>query len=126
MNISNIEQMAWEKEPLPKGATAENILTYCIAFTAYHLYAEGKATKDEAQGMKLTGLTYLETLKSLARSSSEIIRELARATAPRKLLGEKNKAELLEVIIRIEGVVTGLMKKYKDDIPKILRTEVSR
>ena len=123
MNTSNIEQMAWEKEPLPKGATAENILTYCIAFTAYHLYAEGKATKDEAQGMKLTGLTYLETLKSLARSSSEIIRELARATAPRKLLGEKDKAELLEVIARIEAVVTGLMKKYKDAIPKILRTE---
>ena len=98
-------------------------LPYCIAFTAYHLYAEGKATKEEAQRMKLTGLTYLETLKSLARSSSEIIRELARATAPRKLLGEKDKAELLEVIIRIEGVVTGLMKKFKNDIPKILRTE---
>lgn len=119
----SVEQMAWEKELLPKGATAESILIYCIAFTAYHLYAEGKATKDEAQGIKLTGLTYLETLKSLARSSSEIIRELARATAPRKLLGEKDKAELLEVIIRIEGVATGLMKKYKDAIPKILRTE---
>lgn len=119
----SVEQMAWEKELLPKGATAESILTYCIAFTAYHLYAEGKVTKEEAQGMKITGLTYLETLKSLARSSSEIIRELARATAPRKLLGEKDKAELLEVIIRIEGVATGLMKKYKDAIPKILRTE---
>ena len=123
MRKSDIEQRAWEKELLPKGATAESILTYCIAFTAYHLYAEGKATKEEAQGMKITGLTYLETLKSLARSSSEIIRELTRATAPRKLLGEKDKAELLEVIIRIEGVVTGLTKKYKDAIPKILRME---
>ena len=62
----------------------------------------------------------------IAHSNSEIIKELAKATAPRKDLVKKDKAELLDVISRIEGVVTGMMKSYGDSIPKILKFDEVR
>jgi hypothetical protein len=121
--MNEIELMAWNREPLPKKATAEKIIVYCIARTLYEQYSAGQLTKEEAQGYKLTALTYYETIKELARSNSKIIVELAKATAPRAEMTRKSNAELLDVIFRIEGVVTGLMKRYDDPIPKILKVE---
>ena len=121
--MKSVELMAWNKEPLPKNSTPENIIIYSTARVLYELYNAGKLTKEEAQTMKMVAITHYETLKELALSNSKIIKELSKATAPRAELTKKSKAELLDVIARIEGIVTGLMKKYDDPIPKILKVE---
>lgn len=117
-----IIKQAWQKEP-PKNANPNKQIIYCIARSIYADFAEGSLEQDEAQRMKDNLIYYFEMLFELAHSNSEIIRELAKATAPRKDLVKKDKAKLLDVISRIEGIVTGLMKKYDDPIPKILKVE---
>ena len=59
----------------------------------------------------------------LARSNHQIILELAKATAPRNELIKKDKADLLDIIARIEGVVTGLMKEFNGKVPEFLKME---
>lgn len=121
--MNEIELMAWNREPLPKKATAETIIVYCIARTLYEQYSAGQLTKEEAQSYKLTALTYYETIKELARSNSKIILELAKATAPRSEMTRKSKAELLDVITRIEAVVMGLIKNHNEKVPEFLKME---
>lgn len=119
---SEIEKRAWQKDP-PKKASPETMLIYCIARALYADFAEGNLTQEEAHSLKSDLYFYVYTIQGLAHSNSAIIRELAKATAPRAELTRKSKAELLDVISRIEGVVTGLMKRYDDLIPKILKVE---
>lgn len=121
--MNEIELMAWNREPLPKKATAEKIIVYCIARTLYEQYSSGQLTKEEAQGYKLTALTYYEAIKELARSNSKIIVELAKATAPRAEMTRKSKAELLDMIARIEAVVMGLIKEHSEKAPEFLKME---
>lgn len=120
-----IIKQAWQKEP-PKDASLDKQIIYCIARSVYADFAEGSLEQDEAQRMKDNLIYYFEMLFELAHSNSEIIKELAKATAPRKDLVKKDKAELLDVISRIEGVVTGMMKSYGDSIPKILKFDEVR
>lgn len=121
--MKSVELMAWNKEPLPKKSTPENIIIYSTARVLYELYNAGELTKEEAQTMKITAITHYETLKGLARSNSKIIKELAKATAPRAELTKKSKAELLDVIARIEGVVTGVINEYGGKLPEFLKME---
>ena len=121
--MNDIELLAWNKRPLPKNSPPDKVLIYSVARVIYEQFERGELTKEQAQEMKYSTLMYLETIKGLAQSNSKIIRELSKATAPRSSLVRKDKAELLEVISRIEGVVTGLMKRYDDPIPKMLKVE---
>lgn len=72
---------------------------------------------------KADALTYYETIKALARSNTKIIVELSKATVPRVDLVKKDKAELVEIITRIEGVVYGLMQEFDGKIPEFLKLE---
>lgn len=119
--MTAIEQLAWSKSPLPANTSPEKVIVYCVSRMMYEFYEREELTKGEAQELKLSAMMYLETLKELAKGSNKIIKELARNTAPRADLVKRDKSELLEVIARIEGVATGLMKEYKDKIPKFLR-----
>ena len=116
----DLVKRAWQKDP-PIKASPEQQIIYCIARAIYADFSEGNLTQEEAYKLKETLFVYFDTIEGLAHSNSEIIKELAKATAPRKDLIKKDKAELLEVISRIEGVVTGMMKSYGDSIPKILK-----
>lgn len=117
-----MEKRAWQKDP-PIKASPEQQVIYCIARAIYADFSEGNIDQKEAHKLKENLFVYFDTLQGLAHANSEIIRELSKATAPRAELTRKSKAELLDVIVRIEGVVTGLMKKYDDPIPKILKVE---
>lgn len=116
----DLVKRAWQKDP-PIKASPEQQIIYCIARAIYADFSEGNLTQEEAYKLKETLFVYFDTIKGLAHSNSEIIKELAKATAPRKDLVKKDKAELLDVISRIEGIVTGMMKSYGDSIPKILK-----
>lgn len=124
--MNDIEILAWNKKPLPKNSPPDKVLIYSVARVIYEQFERGELTKEQAQEMKCSALMYLETIKGLAQSNSKIIRELSKATAPRSSLVRKDKAELLEVISRIEGVVTGLMKEYNGRLPDFLRLEVEK
>lgn len=119
---SEIEKRAWQKDP-SKDASPETMLIYCIARAIYADFSEGNIEQEEAHKLKENLFVYYDMIQGLAHANSEIIRELSKATAPRAELTRKSKAELLDVIVRIEGVVTGLMKRYDDPIPKILKVE---
>lgn len=116
----DLVKRAWQKDP-PIKASPEQQIIYCIARAIYADFTEGNIEQEEAHKLKENLFMYFDTIEGLAHSNSEIIKELAKATAPRKDLIKKDKAELLEVISRIEGVVTGMMKSYGDSIPKILK-----
>lgn len=123
MDIKVIEAEAWKKEGLSPKDPPEKMIVYCIARAMYADYDAEKLTQIQAQNIKLTALTYFDMLQGLAHSNSKIIIELSKLTAPRKELPKKSKAELLEIINRIEGLVYGLMEKHNGRIPDILRGE---
>lgn len=122
-DVKTIEAEAWKKSGLSPKDPPEKMIVYCIARAMYADYEAEKLTQIQAQNIKLTALTYFEMLQGLAHSNSKIIIKLSKLTAPRRELPKKSKAELLEIINRIEGLVYGLMEKHNGRIPDILRGE---
>jgi hypothetical protein len=117
----DIDQIAaYDRTMTEKSSVKEWLYYYCVS-ALFSDYNKGKITKKEASARKKDLISYLDTVEGLAHSNSIIIKEIARNTAPRSELVHKDKAELLEVINRIEGVVTGLMNKYDGKVPEFLK-----
>ena len=114
------ELRAWRKQGIKPTSPPDKIITYCIARAMYADYEAEIVEQRDAQAMKLNALDYLTFLQSLARSNTKIIKELSILTAPRKELIHKSKAELLEVIARIEALVTGIIKEHGDKLPEFI------
>lgn len=120
MEREELEKLAWQKDP-PMKSSVEQKLIYCIARALYADFSEGTIDQETARKAKEDLYFYVDMLQGLARSNSQIIRELSVLTAPRAQFLKKDKAELLDVIARIEAVVTGLIKKYDDVMPEFIR-----
>ena len=121
--MDKIAEMAWNKKPPTDKCSADTIILYCISRALYADFNESRTTRHASQKMKADALTYYETIKALARSNTKIIIELNRSIAPRADLVKKDKAELVEIITRIEGVVYGLMQEFDGKIPEFLKLE---
>ena len=120
MNVSDFEKYAWEGKP-PKGMSPEGLVLYSIARAMYADYKEDKISKEEAQNRKQTALFYFDAIQGLARANSRIIHQLSISLAPRKDLVKRDKKALLEVISRIEGLASGLMRDFKSKVPEFFR-----
>lgn len=120
-DVKAIEAEAWKKSGLSPKDPPEKMIVYCIARAMYAEYEAEKLTQIQAQNIKLTALTYFEMLQGLAHSNSKIIIELSKLTAPRRELPKKSKAELLEIINRIEAIVAGLMSEYDGKLPEFMK-----
>lgn len=120
-DVKTIEAEAWKKCGLSPKDPPEKMIVYCIARAMYADYDAEKLTQIQAQNIKLTALTYFDMLQSLAHSNSKIIIELSKLTAPRKELPKKSKAELLEIVNRIEAIVAGLMTEYDGKLPEFMK-----
>lgn len=120
-DVKTIEAEAWKESGLSPKDPPEKMIVYCIARAMYADYEAEKLTQIQAQNIKLTALTYFDMLQSLAHSNSRIITELSKLTAPRRELPKKSKAELLEIINRIEAIVAGLMSEYDGKLPEFLK-----
>lgn len=120
-DVKTIEAEAWKKRGLSPKDPPEKMIVYCIARAMYADYEAEKLTQIQAQNIKLTALTYFDMLQSLAHSNSKIIIELSKLTAPRKELPKKSKAELLEIVNRIEAIVAGLMSEYDGKLPEFMK-----
>lgn len=123
MDVKTIEAEAWKKSGLSPNDPPEKMIVYCIARAMYADYEEEKLTQIQAQNIKLTALTYFEMLQGLVHSNSKIIIELSKLTAPRRELPKKSKTELLEIVNRIEAIVTGLMSEYDGKLPEFIKIE---
>lgn len=118
--MSEEELRAWEKKGIEVTEMPDKIIRYCIARALYADFEEEITEQRDAQAMKLNALDYLAFLQSLARSNTKIIKELSILTAPRKDLTKKSKAQLLEIISRIEALVTGIIKEHGDRLPEFI------
>lgn len=121
MLISDIETIAAYERDMPLSATAKDWIFYCCFAKLYSDYKANRITKAQAAEKKRDIINYLSTIEALALSNSKIIHELAVATAPRKDLVKKDKADLLDIISRIEGVATDVMKSFDSEIPIFLK-----
>ena len=120
MNRSEFDKYAWDEKP-PKKMSPEGLVLYSIARAMYADYKANIISKEEAQSRKQMALFYIDALQGLARANSKIIYQLSVSLAPRKDLVKRDKKALLEVINRIEGLASGLMKEYKSRIPEFFR-----
>ena len=118
--MTETDKLAWERKGIKPQASPDKIIAYCIARAMYADYDAEIVSQRDAQAMKLKALDYLGFLQSMARTNSKIIRELSILTAPRKELTHKTKAELLDIIARIEALVTGIIKEHGDKVPEFM------
>ena len=116
----DIEHIAFYKMDMPLGAGVKDLIYYHCIESLYRMHEGRKIKKSEASKKKQKIADYLDTLEGIAHSNAKIIVELSKLTAPRADMVKKDKAELLEVVNRIEGLVTGLIKEYDQAIPKFL------
>lgn len=121
---ADIDYICVYKQKMPKSASTKDMIYYYCVDRLYSDYDKRTIDKEEARAIKSNITSYLDTLESLARSNSKIITELSKLTAPRKELANKDQAQLLEVIARIEAIVTGLMKEHDGKLPEFLKLEV--
>lgn len=120
---ADIDMIVAYKRTLPKDVSIKDLIYYYCVSCLYDAYKVKKITKQEASARKKEIISYLDTMESLAKSNSQIIHTLSISLAPRKDSIQKDKAELLEVISRVEGVATGIMKSFDSEIPNFLKME---
>lgn len=118
--MTETDKLAWEKKGIKPTAPPDKVIAYCVARAMYADYEAEMLDQRDAQAMKLNALDYLAFLQSMARSNSKIIRELSILTSPRKELTHKTKAELLDIIARIEALVTGIIQEHGDKVPEFM------
>ena len=121
--MNDEELRAWRKEGINPTAPPDKQIIYCIARAMYADYEAEIIEQRDAQAIKLNALDYLAFLQSMARTNTKIIKELSKATAPRAELPKKSKEELLEIIVRIEALVTGIIRECSDKLPSYLTFE---
>lgn len=118
---ADIDLIAWTDRAMPKNASIADMLYYHAINDIYNRAKADEVGMDNAKRLKADIAGYLDMLNSLAHSNSKIIIELSKLTAPRRELPKKSKAELLEIINRIEAIVTGLMKEYDGKLPEFMK-----
>lgn len=118
--MTETDKLAWEKKGIKPTAPPDKVIAYCVARAMYADYEAEMLDQRDAQAIKLNALDYLTFLQSMARSNSKIIRELSILTSPRKELTHKTKAELLDIIARIEALVTGIIQEHGDKVPEFM------
>lgn len=117
----DIDLLARTRRPLPKNASSADMLYYYAVRGLYKDYDDQLIEADDAGKHKREITAAVDTLQGLAHSNSKIIIELSKLTAPRRELPKKSKAELLEIINRIEAIVAGLMTEYDGKLPEFMK-----
>lgn len=121
MQRDDIDLIARKRKPLPKNASSADMLYYYAVRGLYKEYDDQLIEAKDAGKHKREIIAAADTLQGLAHSNSKIIIELSKLTAPRRELPKKSKAELLEIINRIEALVTGLISEYGDKLPEFIK-----
>lgn len=120
---ADIEYMAFYNRELPDNAAASEKLYYHAIKDIYGELKAKQRTEENAKALKEDISACYDLLTSLAKSNTKIIIELAKLTAPRKDLTKKDKSELLEIIARMDGLLSGILPNAKAALPEFLKIE---
>lgn len=120
MDKLEIDEYAWKNQPLPKEAGRIDQIYYHLARSIYGYVKSGTMELQQAKNLKLTLAHYFETVEMLARSSGRLLVELGKLTAPREELTKMDKAQLLEVIGKMEALCYGIISSAKEKVPDVL------
>lgn len=124
MNLKTLEEAAWYKRGLPKGASIAETIIYCICRAAY-ADLEDKVINDvKAKKIKVETIEGFQKIRELAMTNTKIIRELNILTAPRKDIVKMDKAQLINVITKMEALSAGLISSADQKPPEFMNLEV--
>lgn len=123
MTRADIDLCAFYGREMPANSGPSEIIYYYAIRSIYDNVKQERLTKEKAKQLKDSLALWLDTIISLAHSNSKLIVELGKLTAPRAELVKRDKAELLEIINRIEALVTGLISEYGDKLPGFIKME---
>lgn len=124
MELKTLEEAAWYKRGLPKGASIEDIIIYCVCRAAYADLEDKVIDELMAKKIKTEGIKWVKVLRERARANSTVIRELNILTAPRKSIVKMDKAQLINIIVKMEALSAGLIKTADQEPPEFMNLEV--
>lgn len=116
-----LDELAWYNKSLPKNASHLDRIYYLIAAGVYSFVRSGKMELQEAKMLKQWAMHYFEQITELARDNGRIITELNKLTAPSAELSAKQRDELLEIVLKMQALVSGLIKAVQEEVPEMLR-----
>ncbi len=118
---ADIDELAWESKPMPENARTEDLIYYHMVRSVYGVVKYGGMSIDDAKHMKRLLAHYFEYMEQLALSGGRLICALDRLTAPQKDLSGKSREELLEIVVRMQALCSGMIKNAEAEIPERLR-----
>ena len=134
MDKQEIDVMAYNGQELPEGS---NVFDEIYWLAIYYLYKVAKADnmpKEQASTVKQNLTQKIEKFKSDATVDDLLIKcfnasiqqqlELDKLIEPRAKLKEKNKDELLELILRFEGILEGTIVRADEELKDFLKSGV--
>ena len=134
MDKQEIDVMAYNGQELPEGS---NVFDEIYWLAMYYLYKVAKADnmpKEQASTVKQNLTQKIEKFKSDATVDDLLIKcfnasiqqqlELDKLIEPRAKLKEKNKDELLELILRFEGILEGTIVRADEELKDFLKSGV--
>ena len=134
MDKQKIDVMAYNGQELPEGS---NVFDEIYWLAMYYLYKVAKADnipKEQATTVKQNLTQKIEKFKRDATVDDLLIKcfnasiqqqlELDKLIEPRAKLKEKNKDELLELILRFEGILEGTIVRADEELKDFLKSGV--
>ena len=123
MDLKTLETATWYKKGLPKGATLGETFAYCVCRAVYADLEEKIIEEARARKIKSEAIEWLTDTNGLNQKNATIIRELNILTAPRKKIKSMTKAQLLDIIVKMESLVAGLISSADQDPPDFMKLE---
>lgn len=123
LDKDKMDELAWENRPLPKDADRWEMIYYLFVRSIYTYVKNGTMELQKAKNMKQKLAHYFESVEKLALGSGKLISELNKLTAPRAELAEKSREELLEIVVRMDALCSGIIRKAEEEVPEFFRIE---
>lgn len=131
MDRKDLDNLAFFGKKIPRDATPMDRLYYNTVYNVFKMLKNKDISREEKTAEKNKTIKALDKLISDAmpdenaiyffNGSITLINELNKLTSPRKELVNKSKEELIDLICKFEGILTGLMEKADEDIPEFLK-----
>ena len=119
---NDFNTMAARGMPMPDGLALHEVVYYKTLALLYGEYHAGKVDIEEAKKQKRQLMKdYAEAAYTLDmwQHGARLATELNKLVSPEADLPKKSKRELVEIIIRFQALLNGIMDRYDGEIPKM-------
>lgn len=117
-----LDELAWYSKELPKTAGTLDQIYYHMTRSIYASVKNGTIDLTKAKNLKLSLAHYFEKVVEAATWNGKMICELGKLTAPACDLNAKSREELLDIVLKMQALLSGLMKTAEDELPDIMKT----